>query len=125
MSNTQEQLKRIQDKLQQLLKQYSALQKENLVVKAEMKKCIQETDIYKKTVEDLKQHVSILKLNTAELSNSDKRDFETRINFYIKEIDRCIGLLGTWTGASNIELNHLYFKRLMYISFEPLESPRV
>ena len=94
MSNTELHLKRIQDKLQQLLKQYAALQKENSRLIQELASAEQKIEAYQKNTDELKQQVSVLKLNTGEMSEADKKEFEKRINGYLKEIDRCITLLG-------------------------------
>ncbi|MBK8140275.1 MAG: hypothetical protein IPQ25_01905 [Chitinophagaceae bacterium] len=94
MSNTEHHLKRIQDKLQQLLKQYAALQKENSRLIQELASAQQKIEAYQKNTDELKQQVSVLKLSTGEMSEADKKEFEKRINGYLKEIDRCITLLG-------------------------------
>ena len=94
MSNTELHLKRIQDKLQQLLKQYAALQKENSRLIQELASAQQKIAAYQKNTDELKQQVSVLKLSTGEMSEADKKEFEKRINGYLKEIDRCIALLG-------------------------------
>ena len=94
MSNTEHHRKRIQDKLQQLLKQYAALQKENSRLIQEMASAEQKIEAYQKNTDELKQQVSVLKLSTGEMSEADKKEFEKRINGYLKEIDRCIALLG-------------------------------
>jgi len=94
MSNTEQHLKRIQDKLQQLLKQHAAAQKENNLLKDELSKAQQKIATQQKMTDELKQQVSILKLNAGEMGEADKKEFEKRINAYVKEIDRCIALLG-------------------------------
>ena len=94
MSNTEQHLKRIQDKLQLLLKQYTAAQKENSNLKEELKLATHKATEQQKNMEELKQQVSVLKLNAGEMSEVDKKEFEKRINNYVKEIDRCIALLG-------------------------------
>lgn len=93
MSNTEQHLKRIQDKLQQLLKQYTTVQKENNKLKEQLASANQKTTAQQKNMDELKQQVSILKLNAGEMSETDKKEFEKRINSYVKEIDRCIALL--------------------------------
>lgn len=93
MSNTEQHLKRIQDKLQQLLKQYTTVQKENNKLKEQLVSANQKTTAQQKNMDELKQQVSILKLNAGEMSETDKKEFEKRINNYVKEIDRCIALL--------------------------------
>jgi hypothetical protein len=94
MSTTEQHLKRIQDKLQQLLKQHIAVQKENNKLKEELEAARQKVSSQQKGADELKQQVSVLKLNAGEMNEADKKEFEKRINGYLKEIDRCIALLG-------------------------------
>ncbi|HEX6849212.1 MAG TPA: hypothetical protein VF144_19640 [Chitinophagaceae bacterium] len=93
MPDLEIQLKRIQDKLQQLLKDYAALQKENLRLKEELDKNRAQSFTNQQTIEDLKQQVDVLKITSGDWEEGDKKEFEKRINSYIKEIDRCIALL--------------------------------
>jgi chromosome segregation ATPase len=94
MSATEAQLKRIQDKLQQLLKQHVAVQKENHRLKEEVGSAQQKIMAQQKNTDEFKQQVSVLKLNAGDMSEVDKKDLEKRINGYLKEIDRCISMLG-------------------------------
>lgn len=94
MSATEDQLKRIQEKLQQLLKQQAAVQKENSRLKEELRAAQDKIAAQQKNADELKQQVGILKLSTGEMTPADKKEFEKRINGYLKEIDRCITLLG-------------------------------
>jgi len=93
MSNTAQHLKRIQDKLQQLLKQHAAIQKENSRLKEELDISQQKIIGQQKSADELKQQVSILKVSAGEMSEADKKEFEKRINGYLKEIDKCIAML--------------------------------
>ena len=93
MSDLEIQLKRIQDKLQQVLKDYSGLQKENLRLKEELDKNRTQSFAHQQNIEDLKQQVDVLKITSGDWNEGDKKEFEKRINTYIKEIDRCIALL--------------------------------
>ena len=93
MSDLEVQLKRIQEKLQQVLKDHSALQKENLRLKEELDKNRTHSFANQQTIEDLKQQVDVLKITSGDWDPNDKKEFEKRINSYIKEIDRCIALL--------------------------------
>ena len=93
MADLEIQLKRIQDKLQHVLKDYSALQKENLRLKDELDKNRTQAFANQQTIEDLKQQVDVLKITSGDWDHNDKKEFEKRINTYIKEIDRCIALL--------------------------------
>jgi peptidoglycan hydrolase CwlO-like protein len=60
MSTTEQHLKQIQDKLQQLLKQYAAVQKENSKLKEELELIKQKISAQQKNVDDLKQQVGVL-----------------------------------------------------------------
>ena len=93
MSDLEVQLKRIQDKLQQVLKDYAALQKENLRLKEELDKNRTQSFAHQQNIEELKQQVDVLKITSGDWDQNDKKEFEKRINSYIKEIDRCIALL--------------------------------
>ena len=93
MSDLETQLKRIQDKLQQVLKEYAALQKENLRLKEELDKNRTQSFAHQQNIVDLKQQVDVLKITSGDWDPNDKKEFEKRINSYIKEIDRCIALL--------------------------------
>jgi len=93
MITTEQHLKNIQDKLQQLLKNYAAMQKENAKLKEELSEAQQKATAQLKITDELKQQVSILKLSSGEMDEAEKKEFEKRINGYLKEIDRCIALL--------------------------------
>ncbi|HEX7845318.1 MAG TPA: hypothetical protein VF476_05905 [Chitinophagaceae bacterium] len=94
MSDTNTQLKRIQDKLQQLLKQHTTLQKENVQLKEQLGQFSQHAAVQQQTIDSLKQQAEVLRLNAGEMTEADKKELEKRINTYLKEIDRCIAMLG-------------------------------
>ena len=94
MNPTEQQLKRIQEKLQALLKQHAGLQKENARLKDELNNMRHTQQDQLQNLDALKQQVSILKAGGGGLNAVDKKEFERRINSYLKEIDRCIALLG-------------------------------
>ena len=94
MNQAEQHLKRIQDKLLQLLKQYAVLQKENSQLKEELEKNKEQSLQQQQNVIYLKQQVDVLKLNAGDMKDADKKEIEKRINSYLKEIDRCIALLG-------------------------------
>lgn len=93
MTELELQLKRIQDKLQHLMKQHTALQKENVKLKAELENSTDHLKKNQENVEQLKQQVEVLKITSGNWDETDKKEFEKRINSYIKEINRCIALL--------------------------------
>jgi acetolactate synthase small subunit len=94
MNTTEQHLKRIQDKLHQLVKDFTTVQKENNRLKEELALTQQKVSAQQKNTDELKQQVSILKVSAGDMSEADKKEFEKKISGYLKEIDRCIALLG-------------------------------
>ncbi len=86
-------IKGIQEKLQRLLKQYQGLQKENSLLKKELDKLTKQSLQQSQTVEGFRQQVEVLKISSGNWDENDRKEFEKRINSYIKEIDKCIALL--------------------------------
>lgn len=93
MGFLEENIKRINAKLQQLLKQHQLLQKENEQLKLSVSelKINQQTDL--KKINELEQQIAILKSAAGKMNEGDKKMYEKQINHYIREIDKCIGLL--------------------------------
>ena len=93
MSELESNIKRINDKLQKLLRNYLQLQKDN-ERQSKLIKELQETkEKHIKTIAELQEQMGILKASTGKMNESDKKAFEKHISQYIKEIDKCIGLL--------------------------------
>ncbi|HZH94950.1 MAG TPA: hypothetical protein VEY06_03655 [Flavisolibacter sp.] len=84
----------INEKLQQLLKQQARLKRENGQLKLALEQQKIEDAKTKTTVAELSQQVSILKLAAGEMNEKDKKEFEKKINRYIKVVDDCIAYLG-------------------------------
>ena len=94
MPDLQSNIKRINDKLQKLLKQHLQLQKDN-ERQSKLIATLQETkEKNTQHIAQLQEQVNILKTNTGQMNEADKKAFEKYISHYIKEIDKCIGLLG-------------------------------
>jgi len=87
-------IRRIQEKLQQVLKQYHDLQKENSQLKKDLQQSTKQSSQHQQTIDSLKQQVEVIKISSGSWDDNDKKEFEKRINQYIKEIDKCIALLG-------------------------------
>ena len=94
MPEAEIQLKRIQEKLNSLLKNYTNLQQENARLKEAVQSSREKNKADEQELERLKQQAEILKYANAEMSDEDKKEFEKRINSYLREIDRCIVMLG-------------------------------
>ncbi|MEO7306369.1 MAG: hypothetical protein ABIR78_10235 [Ferruginibacter sp.] len=93
MADLENHIKRINDKLQQLLKNYQLLQKENkrqsdLIVALRESK---EKD--SQQINTMQEKITILKAAAGKMNEADKKAFEKNISQYIREIDKCIGLL--------------------------------
>jgi hypothetical protein len=93
MEQLELQVKRIYDKLQQVLRQREALLKENNKLKEELQQLRQSEIDRTDQVEQLKQQVEILKVKKGEMPLEEKALLEKRLSQYIREIDRCIALL--------------------------------
>ncbi len=93
MSNLSENINRINTKIQQLLKQYQLIQKENEQLAQTVKelKIIQEANMLR--ISQMEQQAGILKSAAGKMNEKDRKVFEQQINQYIKEIDKSIGLL--------------------------------
>lgn len=94
MNPLEQHIQRINEKLQQLLKQHQLLQKENDKLKKELNDVKTLQAEKSRQMDELEQRVAILKTATNNMSAADKKDLEKRLNFYIKEIDRSIAMLG-------------------------------
>ncbi len=93
MNPVEQHIQRINEKIQQLLKKYRASQKENEKLRkelADIKSLHAERSLL---IDELEQKVTILKTATNNMSEADKKELEKRLNHYVKEIDRCIGML--------------------------------
>jgi chromosome segregation ATPase len=88
------QIRRIHDKLQQLLRQRDLLLKENGKLKEELRQLQQDKTGQVTRLEQLQQQVEILGVTKAAMSEGEKKELEKRLGQYIREIDRCITLLG-------------------------------
>ncbi len=93
MNQMEEQVKRLNEKLLQLLRQYQSLQKENEKLRQESKQTTERYQALSAQSEKWQQQAEILKLSREQMSEAEKKAFEKRLSQYVKEIDRCIALL--------------------------------
>jgi len=95
MSTLDEHIKRLNEKLQLLLKKYQVLEKENEKLKHDLhQKVVNEKDMQEKAGL-LQQQIEIAKLSAVRPDPETKQELEKRINTYIKEIDQCIAMLSS------------------------------
>ncbi|MFN4314436.1 MAG: hypothetical protein ACK4E0_09100 [Chitinophagaceae bacterium] len=86
-------LKRIQDKLQKLLKDQQLLKQENDRLKQTLKQAQEKLEQQQQEMENWKEKAAIAQYASGAMDDKEKKQFEKRINAYLREIDRCIALL--------------------------------
>lgn len=93
MSQLNEQLDSLQQKIQQLLKQHLLLQKDNARLQKELEK--KETLLKEQVqkIQQLQQHADAVSVGTRLLDTDEKKALSKRIDAYLKEIDHCLSLL--------------------------------
>ncbi len=90
------QIKSLQEKLQQLLKQQAALYRENQKLKKDLERAVAENREKDQWLHEVQQQVDALKLGGGSgLSEAEKNALGKRIDGYLKEIDKCLALLNT------------------------------
>jgi len=93
MSEINQHIARITTKLQQLLKQYEALQKEQEKSRQLILALQQEKREHESELSDLHQQNQVLKASLQSLDPAEKKDLELKLTQYIKNIDKSIALL--------------------------------
>ncbi len=88
-----EQFTALTEKLQQLLQRHLRLQRETEKLREELDAAQKREQAMQGRVDELQQQVSVLKLVAGEMSETDKKTFERKLNQYIKEIDKAIACL--------------------------------
>ncbi len=94
MSSDQEQILRIEEKLVRLLSQHQKLLRENQKLRAEHFQLIETQKKLKGKVDELELQLALLKSTETETAKSSRAALEKKINAYVKEIDKCIAILG-------------------------------
>lgn len=83
----------VNDKLQLLLKQLVRVQRENERLRSELEASRSNEQAALQRIDELEQQTAILKYAAGEMDEKDKKEFEKKINQYIREIDKCIAFL--------------------------------
>jgi hypothetical protein len=94
MQELEQQVNRINDKLQQLLRQREITLKENVKLKEELRGYKEQHAVHTLRLEQLQQQVELLNASKGAMNEEEKQILDKRLGQYIREIDRCIGLLG-------------------------------
>lgn len=88
-----QQFNTLADKLQLLLKNMGRLQKENERLKEELQGAREREQSAFQRIDELQQQTAILKYAAGEMDEKEKKEFEKKINQYLREIDKCIAYL--------------------------------
>lgn len=92
MDEMEEQIQRIENKLQLLLKEYNAGQKEIQRLQKENKRFSEQLNVYEAQTEHRRLGTAG-KLTSKNLNDHSKKDLEKRIDTYLKDIEKCLELL--------------------------------
>ena len=93
MSELEEPIKNIEQKLKEVTKRYSVLKKENLRLQAEAQKLNDTIAQKEEELHQLRHQTDLLKSGIQTWHPEQKKLFVKRIDAYLKEIDKCIALL--------------------------------
>ena len=93
MKTVEEHINSINTKLQQLLKKYAALRKENAILSHELEERRTNEKHFLDKIDSLEMQAGMLKASSGKMNEKDKHDFEKRINQYIKDLEKCMAML--------------------------------
>ena len=90
MVNLQTSLEGLQEKLQVLLKNYAALEKENQQLKTKLGQSTAQQDQMGNQLKDLETQLAAARMRQSNMDPADKAKWIKQIDQYIKEIDHSI-----------------------------------
>lgn len=93
MDGINEQIQRIEDKVQKLLKEYNLAEKEIQRLQKENGRLNEQLKLCHDQVAQLNQRADALKVKAGVIHHSTNKDLEKRIDTYLKDIDKCLALL--------------------------------
>jgi chromosome segregation ATPase len=93
MKTIEEHINSINTKLQLLLKKHAALQKENANLTKEIEAVRKNEKDFLEKINSFEIQTGILKASAGKMNDTEKHDFEKRINQYIKDLDKCMAML--------------------------------
>lgn len=94
MTPVADHIARLNAKLSKLIRHFRALEKEHEKVKAELERRIAAEEELRLRHAALEQQLAMLKASSGVSDELSRRELERKLSTYIKEIDRCIALLG-------------------------------
>jgi hypothetical protein len=93
MSQEEQSLQRINEKLQQVAQRYQLLHKENQQLTRDIRVLKEREESREKKISELELKIAAFKTATGRLDETEKKEIDKRLNHYIREIDRCIAHL--------------------------------
>jgi peptidoglycan hydrolase CwlO-like protein len=93
MEDMQDQIQRIENKVQHLLKEYHSAQKEIQRLQKENLSLMAQLQSQTEKVNQMHQRVEVQKMMGSNMEEKAKKDLDKRINTYLKDIDKCLALL--------------------------------
>jgi uncharacterized caspase-like protein len=94
MEITENDVKRIQQKLQQVLLQAAVQKKENEKLQIKLQKLTASLHESEQQIAQMQQQIQLLKLATVQMNDEDKVALTKQLNKFIKEIDKCVAMMG-------------------------------
>jgi uncharacterized caspase-like protein len=94
MEITENDVKRIQQKLQQVLLQAAVQKKENEKLQVKLQKLTASLHESEQQIAQMQQQIQLLKLVTVQMNDEDKVALTKQLNKFIKEIDKCVAMMG-------------------------------
>lgn len=89
----EDKIKKIQEKMQLLIRQHTAVLKENQALKNALEEAKQQAAGAVSAAEGLQHQLDSKKYTQGLMNPEEKKIFEKKISNYVKEIERCIALL--------------------------------
>lgn len=93
MSELEQPIKNIEQKLKEVTKRYSVLRKENLRLQTEAQRLSDTIAEKEEELQRLRHQSDVLKSGIQGWHPDQRKLFVKRIDMYLKEIDKCIALL--------------------------------
>ena len=93
MSQLETHISRINNKLQEVLKNYDTLKKQNVQQTETIQVLTAEKNAQIQKIRLLEEQQYLLKSMAGKLDEKEKKSFEQALGKYIREIDKCIAML--------------------------------
>ena len=93
MSQLETHINRINNKLQEVLKNYDALKKQHVQQVETIQVLTAEKKAHQQKIRLLEEQQYLLKSMAGKLDEKEKKSFEQALGKYIREIDKCIAML--------------------------------